>query len=51
MWWRFLLLLIAFGVLGLVIRNVVRLVRGYRPPRKALPPKKPEIEDADFKEM
>ena len=50
--WRLLLLLLALGILGLVIRNVVILLHGYRPPKKSLPPRRPEpdVEEAEFRE-
>jgi len=50
--WRFIILLFSVAILALVVRNIAMLLRGYRRPRKSLPPRKPEpdIQDADFRE-
>lgn len=51
--WRLILLLASLGILALVIRNVTILLRGYRPPRKSLPPRRsePDVEDAQYREV
>lgn len=51
--WRLIILLGSIVVLALVVRNVAILLRHYRPPRKSLPPKRPEpdIEDAQYREV